>query len=201
MASVSKSPHCLACSIFRLELERLKAQGLFEMDVTYVNSMLHMNPEKLNEVLEQAVGRFQDADQDLVLLYGDCCPRMLELQQEARVACARGFNCCEIFLGSERYRQLRREGVFFLLPEWARQYKTIFKEHLGLEGEMVQTFMRDMHTRIVYLDTGVMDVPHDLLKDIELYSGLPLEIMKIDLGGLINTLQGCLDRLDHHRSS
>ncbi len=191
---------CLACSIFRHELERLQAQGLLNMDVTYLNSMLHMNPGKLDVLVHQAVAAPRAEDQGLVLLFGDCCPRMLDLQNEARVARPKALNCCEILLGSERYRQLRREGAFFLMPEWAHQYKAVFKDHLGLEGAMVQSFMRDMHTRIVYLDTGVMEVPHGLLKEIEDFSGLPVEIKAIDMNELIKTLQGCMDRLDHNAS-
>lgn len=191
---------CLACSIFRHELERLQTQGVLNLDISYLNSMLHMNPEKLDVLVHQAVATPRTADQGLVLLFGDCCPRMLDLQNEARVARPKALNCCEILLGSERYRQLRGEGAFFLMPEWAHQYRAVFKDHLGLEGTMVQSFMREMHTRIVYLDTGVMAVPHPLLKEIENFTGLPIEIMAIDMGELIKTLQGCLDRLDHNAS-
>ena len=49
--------------------------------------------------------------------------------------------------------------VFFLLADWAVHWQDIFKKKLGLCGDTAKLFMQDMHTRLVYFDTGVVKPP------------------------------------------
>ena len=134
---------CLACSIFRKEIESLQASGRLDLAVEYLNSMLHMVPEKLEARLREALEatRQGDPDQEVVLAFGDCCGRMEALEATPGTRRTQGINCCEILLGCEAYRQLRREGAFFLLPEWAHAWRQVFVGQLGLLGPNAQAFM------------------------------------------------------------
>jgi hypothetical protein len=183
---------CLACSIFRREIEVLQASGRFQADVRYLDSMLHLVPERLEARLSELLSRAREAGERVVVAYGDCCPGMGELSRGAPRT--EGLNCCEILLGRAEYRRLRREGVFFLLPEWARRWRHIFATELGLSEETARLFMRDMHTRLVYLDTGHEPVPRTDLEALSAYVGLPWEAMAVTLDPLLASLRAVLGK-------
>jgi hypothetical protein len=180
---------CIACSIFRRELEQFQAEGRTALSMRYLDSMLHMQPERLQERVQALLAEHLARGGDVVLVYGDCCPRMLDYQQLPGVARTAGINCCEILLGRERYRALRREGAFFLMPEWALDWRRAFHDALGPRKETARMLMRDMHTRLVYLDTGLVPAPERELEEIAEYTGLPVERMAVTLDALLAALQ------------
>lgn len=188
---------CLACSIFRDELERLRAEGRTAFTTAYLGSQLHMVPERLQELVRERVRAELGLGNEVLLCYGDCCPGMVDLQDEPGVERTQGINCCEILLGSERYRALRREGAFFLMPEWAHCWRRIFQDTLGLEGETARTFMREMHTKLIYLDTGLVPVPERELGEIAEYAGLPVERLAVTLEPLLENLREASARMGH----
>ena len=47
---------CVACSVFRDELEALRKRGELDLPVRYLDSMLHMRPKRLETQLTAAVG-------------------------------------------------------------------------------------------------------------------------------------------------
>jgi hypothetical protein len=189
------APVCLACSILKREVEHLRQTGTLALSCWYVDSMLHMVPEKLGQVLDrQLAGRHGET----VLLFGDCCAHMVDLEAGAGVARTQGINCCEILLGTTGYHRLRREGAFFLLPEWALEWRRVFQHQLGLRGDCAREFMREMHTRLIYLDTGLVPVPHAALAEVAEYSGLPLEIMAIGLDTLAEAIRKAIERSARH---
>jgi len=182
---------CIACSIFRKEIGALQASGALDMPVEYLNSMLHMVPAQLEVRLQKALreARAQAPDQPLVLAFGDCCGHMDTFASEPGTSRTEGLNCCEIILGHDIYRQLRREGAFFFMPEWAPDWRKIFVGQLGLAGLCAKTFMQDMHTRLVYLDTGILPVPHAELAEASEFLGLPVEILPVSLDPLLANLK------------
>ena len=182
---------CLACAIFRREIEALRASGRLDLPVEYLPSMLHMVPERLDARLEAAMAatRKEVADAPLVLAYGDCCGHMTDYETQPGTGRTQGINCCEIVLGSEVYRRLRREGAFFLMPEWALEWRKVFVGQLGLLGPCAREFMQELHTRVVYLDTGVLPVPHATLAEAGDFLGLPVEVLPVSLDPLLASLQ------------
>jgi hypothetical protein len=191
---------CIACSIFRKEIEALQAAGKLDLPVEFLNSMLHMVPAKLEARLQEALGsaRAQDPDREVVMAYGDCCGHMDTFEAAPGTARTEGINCCEIILGSKTYRKLRKEGAFFLMPEWALSWKQIFVGQLGLLGPCAKTFMQEMHSRMIYLDTGLAPVPHTALQEASEFLGLPVEILPVSLDPLLASLQRAAKAADHH---
>ena len=191
---------CIACSIFRKEIEALQAAGKLDLPVEFLNSMLHMVPAKLEVRLQEALGsaRAQDPDREVVMAYGDCCGHMDTFESAPGTARTEGINCCEIILGSEAYRKLRKEGAFFLMPEWALSWKQIFVGQLGLLGPCAKTFMQEMHSRMIYLDTGLVPVPHVALQEASEFLGLPVEILPVSLDPLLASLQRAAKAVDSH---
>ncbi|HEY3401668.1 MAG TPA: DUF1638 domain-containing protein [Geothrix sp.] len=191
MSPEARTKHCIACSIFKKEIEALQASGQLDLPVEYLNSMLHMVPAKLEARLQESLGaaRTQDPDQEVVMAFGDCCGHMEDFESEPGTSRTEGINCCEIILGRDAYRKLRREGAFFLMPEWALSWKKIFVGQLGLLGPCAKAFMQEMHTKLIYLDTGILPVPHADLEEASDFLGLPMEILPVSLDPLLASLK------------
>jgi hypothetical protein len=190
MKSKKTAKSGIACSIFRKEIESLQKQQRVNIPFRYIGSMLHMNPELLDSCLKKVTEKESQKSDDIVLAFGDCCPNMNELETDKNIVRVCGLNCCEILLGSDLYRKLRAEGVFFLMPEWTLRWREVFQDNLGLEGDNARSFMRDMHTKLVYLDTGLSPIPESHLDEIAKYSGLPVEIMQVSLDHLVDAITG-----------
>ena len=165
----------LSCGIFREEYQQLPETLRLSLDPVFLDSMLHMNPEKLDELLATFLQKY--SQKPALILFGDCCPHMQERGGASCVARTDGINCCEIYLGRERYRQLRKERTFFLMPEWAKRWERVVKHELGLvDKELARDFMAQSMSKAVYIDTGVIPVPEDELAAFEDYTGLLVDV-------------------------
>ncbi len=173
----------IACGIFKREIEELRRREKLSLHCKYLDSMLHMMPALLEYELQENMT--ESSDNQVVLVFGDCQPRMFEMESKPGICRVAGVNCCEIILGKERFYQLRSEGVFFLLPEWAERWKEVFQKYLGFNKDTAKVFMGDMHTKLLYLDTGVVPVPEKVLQAAAEFCGLPVEILKVDLNHLL----------------
>jgi len=192
-------PIVLACSIFKHELELLTNDEDLNFSTQYMSSMLHMDPEQLDNKILENKNNLLSNNKNIVLLYGDCCPNMNTYGKEPGISRTIGINCIEIFLGKEHYRKLRKEGAFFLMPEWTLRWKEVFKYELKLEGEVAREFMNEFHTKIIYLDTEQIEIPSDILNEIKKYTGLPVEILKANTLELKKSLDIALRELQINR--
>ena len=164
--------------------------------VKFLSSMLHMAPDILDRTLMEVVARETAQGHRVVLAFGDCCAHMEDFQDPQRIERTAGINCCEIVLGTEEYRRLRKEGAFFIMPEWALRWREVFHAGLGLSAPNAQELMKEMHTRMIYLDTGQLPIPQEQLAEMVEYTGLPLEIKSVSLAPLLANLQESLRRLE-----
>lgn len=177
-----EKPVCIACSIFKRELLRLKREKLFDLSIIFVDSMLHMQPCVLQQKLTRHIREKRAEGRKVILVFGDCSPCMDQMVEAQSVCRTTGQNCFAILLGKTEYKKKIREGVFFLLPEWVVNWREIFKKGLGLEfQDTAQAFMQSMHTGFLYLDTGLQPVPHQALQEISEFCGLPVTIHKVAL--------------------
>lgn len=165
----------IACSIFKTELEKLREEGKINIPVVYLNSMLHMYPQQLNELLDAKIEEYNNLK--IILAFGDCHARMVDYENNANITRTPGINCCEIFLGSEKYRAYRKEGAFILLPEWAERWKEVFNDHMGFKSSTNATeFMKEMHTKLVFVNTEDK-IKENVVKEIVDYIHLPYEVI------------------------
>lgn len=184
----------VCCGIFRRELGRLGPAALGGARPVFFNSMLHMRPAVLDAKLARLTNDHPESR--FLLVYGDCSPHMAEFSRRDHVRKVAGINCCEILLGPDAYRELRRDGVFFFLPEWTRRWEEVFKHQLGFSDPMLaRDFMHEMHKRLLYLDTGLVEVPHRTLAAIARYFAMPVEVRGIGLECLAAALADGLGRL------
>lgn len=185
----------IACSIFRNELEQLRKEGALNDEIVYLDSMLHMHPEKLAKNLHRELQKFQG--KKVILLYGDCHARI----HESGNSCLKrttGVNCCHIFLGKERYSELRKKGAFIILPEWLDRWKEVFQVELGFaDSKIARRFMNDFHTELVYIDTGFQPVPISILQELSDFTGLSYRIEECNTQNLLNEIQLTRKTLDN----
>jgi hypothetical protein len=183
----------IACSIFRKEIESLKMVLLKESSIHYLDSMLHMTPNLLDQKMSTEVNEELNNGNNVAIIYGECHACMNKLEARNNIKRIAGMNCIEIFLGKEQYRKLRKEGAFFLLPEWCGRWHEVFEKQLGLNMENAKSFMQEMHTQLIYIDTGVTPVPETTLNEISKYTGLPYSILPISLSNLEKAIINLLD--------
>lgn len=181
----------LACSILRPEIEAVMAemrQEGYDVEVSYLDSALHMTPRKLEAVLAA-----QLAPEDMIF-FGDCCAGMRDFERAGHVRVPVP-NCMEWLLGRERYRQLMAAGAFFVQREWATRWKAILQDELGLSDKtLAREFFGGMHKMLVYLDTGMAPVPASQLAEMSAYTGLPLQYETVSLDPLRKTIRTALEK-------
>lgn len=185
----------VCCSVFQAEVEALRQAHWPELEILFQTSMLHMKPDRLAERLDTVVEKERLAGHSVVLIYGDCCLRMAALEALPGVVRTRANNCYALLLGRDEYRRLAHEGVFFLLPEWTRRWREVFTTELGLNKDNASSLMQDMHSKLIYLDTGVEPVPEDALQACARYCGLPCEIRPVALETLRDGIEEAISRL------
>lgn len=184
---------CLACGIFKNDLIKLKDR--LNLRVLYIDSILHMNPEKLEKLINERIKQYQF--HNILILFGDCHANMLDVEKNSRVARVDGINCCDIILGEKRYRELRRAKTFILMNEWVHRWEEVFKVELGFaDSNSAKTFMHDMHSKFVYLYTDNEQIPYEVLEKISEYCGLPYETERYDISYLYKSMLKALKKLE-----
>lgn len=198
--AANKKTVCIACSIFKKEIEGIKNDVTFDADCVYHSSMLHMHPDELDIKLKADKKKYLSENKNILLLYGDCSPNINNIEDNKNVLRTPGVNCIEILLGKKQYRKLNREGAFFLMPEWTLRWKEVFQTELGLNSEIAPDFMREFHRKIVYLDTGYLKVPLKQIDAIEKYTGLKVKVLKTDTKKLVENINKSLTKFTNNNN-
>lgn len=185
----------IGCSVFEAEIQALGAANWPGIELRLITSMLHMEPGRLEGLLREAVDEALAQGHRVVLLYGDCCPRMADIEAMPGVARTQGANCCQLLMGRETWRRLSREGAFFLPLEWLRRWREVFELGLGLHGAEASTVMGVTNQKLVYLDSGLVPPPVALLEACAEFCGLPIATLAVSLEPLRISIQEALDRL------
>ncbi len=190
----------IACSIFKYELEHLQCAGKLDVPVVYMNSMLHMYPKELQTLLDAKIVEHQNFR--IILMFGDCHARMVDYENNPNILRTPGINCCEIILGTEKYKKLRSDGAFILLPEWAERWKEAFIDSMGFKtSKAIKPFMSEMHQKLVYVDTGIQNKNSSLFDEISNYLGLPLEIYESSIDELEKVINRLIKESDNRQKS
>ena len=184
---------CISCSIFRDELNKVLSEAEIEIPVKYINSMLHLEPEKLREALDTKIDGEIRCGKEILLLFGDCHHYMDSYKSNSAIKRVCGVNCIEILIGKEKYQELTKDGAFFFINEWSIRWREIFESQLGLNENIAKSFMQDMHKYLLYINTGLHPVPTKLMDEASEYLGLSWKILDTDTEtlkySLLKTLQ------------
>ena len=173
----------ICCSVLRRELEAFAVRQYPDAELVYIDSMLHMHPEKLRLTIDAALA--VRPDRDCLLVYGDCHAHMHETGRRPHCTRTSAVNCGELPLGRERYRSFRNQKVFLFLPEWTERWREVFIKELGFSDKsLAREFMQESQRRLVYLDTGLIPVPENALEEIADYFGMPVDVLVAPLNEL-----------------
>ncbi|NLF92560.1 MAG: DUF1638 domain-containing protein, partial [Oligosphaeraceae bacterium] len=178
----------LSCGVLKAEMEQLHRDGQIRGELRFLDSMLHMDPQQLQAVLGAELTELDAKGSRVVLVYGDCCSRMLDLVRQFGINRVSAINCAQMLVGRNRYRELMRDQAFMLLPEWAQRWKEILQGELGLHAEVACDLMRENRRELVYLDTAVAPVPWQAIEECAAYTGLPWRVEKVTLDPLLALL-------------
>ena len=182
----------ISCGVLRAELGELLRLGRIRGRQTFLESLLHMDPPRLEARLVSLLEAHGPEPGPVVLVYGDCCPRMLDFAGLYRLSRVDAVNCAQMLVGRVRYRELMRERAFMVLPEWAPRWEEIFKTELGLSEDNARSLMGEHRGSLVYLDTGLAPVPRDALDACADYTGLPWRVERVELDNLFALLSEAL---------
>lgn len=178
----------ICCAVLKEEISYLFQQKFIDGDLLFLDSMLHMNPLLLNEKIENAILQNQRNYDHIFLVYGDCSPGMLDLQDKYHIKRVSACNCIQLLVGKEEYKKYMKNETFVLLPEWTIRWKEVFQNELGLNENTAKDFMNDTRRDLLYLDTGMIDVPLSMIKECSDYLGLNYRILSIGLDPLLQNL-------------
>ncbi len=178
----------LACGVLRAELEELRRRGSIQGELRFLCSMLHMAPQELERAVASLLQEESGKGRRLVLAYGDCCSRMLDLARQFGASRVDAINCAQMLTGKARYRELMKRQSFMLLPEWAPRWREIIQDRLGLSSELASELMGENRGELVYLDTGIVPPPQAELAECAAYTRLPCRIEAVGLETLLSLL-------------
>jgi hypothetical protein len=185
---MSAFTHWICCGVLQEELGELFRRGQIAGEVTYLDSILHLLPGKLEQTLQNRIECSAGQSAKVILVYGDCCPHMFEMARQRGVQRVDAINCAQLLVGRPRYRELMADGAFLMLPEWAGRWKEIFRDELDLSREVALDLMSENRGELVYLDTGLVPVPRLTLDECSEYMGLRLRIEPTPLDALLASL-------------
>ena len=184
----------ICCSVLRRELSVLLTTDYPGAEVCFLDSILHLYPQRLQLEMDKALTA--RGDRACVLIYGDCHAHIKEFSENQHCTRTDAVNCSELLLGRETYRRYRAEKTFIFLPEWTRRWRQIFEKELGFTDQtLAREFMQDNQRSLLYLDTGLFPVPQTSLAEITDYFAMPVEIMPVSLQHLQDSVRSAVDRL------
>ena len=179
-------PCLIYCGVLDAELRHLVDAGRLAAELRPVDAGLCTDPRALGQaVLTQLAGWPR---RPATLVYGYCWPGIDALAARYGARRVPASNCVAMLLGEAEYARALADGCFFLLPQWAGQWRAVFEERLGLAPAVAPDLLGAELRQAVYLDTGVVEYPAESLAGFAAYSGLPVTRRAIGLGRLLRLL-------------
>jgi hypothetical protein len=155
----------IACATVIEEMQPLLPPG---MAYEVLDFGLHLIPNNLKKILQQAIDN-QDGEFNTVILgYGLCSLAVVGLQtRKSTLVIPRVDDCIAIFLGSKNAynEQSRKEpGTYYLTKGWIEVADTPFAEYERLveqygreRADRIMGIILKHYTRLAYIDTGQKD--------------------------------------------
>ncbi|MDR2843004.1 MAG: DUF1638 domain-containing protein [Spirochaetaceae bacterium] len=174
----------ISCGIFKWELESilpyLEKELKKEISVKYLEPSLDVSETKLENAIKEGFSFF--SNQKPALLYGCMChPKMKDIAKNNDAVPAKVSNCVEFLLGSEKKKELDKQGDFYYLTAGGlRLWKEIYKQGHGWDDVDARiNFGR--FDKIIVLDSGLFEISDEALFEFFDFVQVPVEIEKISL--------------------
>lgn len=180
----------IACSILEAEIREI-AKSIPIGEIFLVDSAYHFTPEKLyNKVLEiTQEKRLKEA----ILLYGECSAGFKMPFPGTKIYRLKKHNCIDLLMSSEEEYAFRKNNIMVLLPEWAVRWHELFFTWFGFKPASLKVFMQEMHSEIVCIDDGTIDITESLMSSIEQAAGISCRKKKITLDHLSQSIMQLIE--------
>lgn len=158
----------IACSILKLELDKILEEIQFKPEVLYLDAALHIQPANMRAKIVEQVNALAHRVDAVFLGYGTC-QSLDGIETECRipVLLPKADDCISLLLGIERYaEEVKKEtGTWFMTPGWAEVGARMVIRELHLDrvvkyGKDPMEMARRLFThyrRGLLIDTGVGD--------------------------------------------
>ncbi|MDK9707006.1 MAG: DUF1638 domain-containing protein [Desulforhopalus sp.] len=193
-----QSATIICCSVLRMEVEDILRRELPDIEAIFLDSMLHMHPERLHRVMDESLATL--GNRNCLLIYGDCHPHICDTDKRPHCSRTKAVNCTELLMGEELYRRYRRRKAFVFLPEWTLRWREVFLDELGFrEPSLAREFMQENRSVLVYIDTGIIPVPQKVLDEIADFFAMPVEVLAVSLDSLRRAIDTALAKFAERR--
>ena len=180
----------LGCSIMEREVDYLIKKSRLNVEIKYLDCALHAFPERLCAEIESCLDNIGNT----VLIYGSkCCAHIEKVAAEHGAVLIGAGNCIEMILGPDITGQERYKRAFFLTAGWFAKWYLMVKKTLKWDRNSARLNF-GYCDRMLFVDTGLIEISDREIQDISDYTGLPVEKYKTDLGYFENLLLNALKK-------
>ncbi|MDC7235899.1 MAG: DUF1638 domain-containing protein [Spirochaetales bacterium] len=141
--------YCIACGVFRKDLEEILPALPETPEVEYLEGGLHAEPDLLRKELQSAIDNVPADFQRIILLYGVCGKGIVGLHAASQtIVVPRVHDCISLFLGGTReYRKqfTHKPGTYYISAGW-------YEEQVQTKGKRLRD-MENLKKPSPYADT------------------------------------------------
>lgn len=177
----------VGCGIFKKEITYLLKKNNWAIDTDFLPASLHINFKQLADALQQGLARH--SNEQTIVFYGACHPRMDTILNEAHTVRTLGQNCVAMLLGDAEFNRELANGAFFLLDDWAQHWDDIIFKTFGSNINVIRAIFHDQHRYLLGLRTPCSDDFSQEAAHISTMLELPLQWRDVTLNHLENVLQ------------
>ena len=182
----------LACGALAREiLDLIKANGWSHMDLHCLPAILHVDPRKIPNAVEQAVLKYRDNYDEVFVVYADCGTGgvLQQLCEKLGVEMVQGPHCYSLFEGNEAFAAQDEIFSFYLTDFLVRQFDAFVVKPLGLDRhpELRKTYFGNYKSLVYQAQTDDPELTYLAKKHAERL-GLAFERRLTGYGDLETTL-------------
>lgn len=186
----------VGCGILHKEVNHLIRQHGWNLETRFLQAALHNQVTQLGQQLDQALDEEGHQQRQTIVFYGCCHPGMELLLDRHKTVRTQGQNCIAMLLGHEEFMAELEQGSYFLLEEWAVNWRQRLSEVFGSNRAVVREIFQDCHRRVLALRTLCSDDFSREAREVADYLDLPLLWMDAPLHHLEAVLIDVLRRKD-----
>ena len=179
----------ISCGIFKEELEYLLREKGLDWKILYLEAALHVNFDRLQTALVEALEQNHKEGAELKVLYGHCHPQIIEILDRYDAKKIDAGNCLEAMVGPAEIRRLNQEAkAFFLSVGWVNNWEKMFalgKKDFSFDFKT----MFDGYERIIVFDTGIIPIDEEKVERFSKFTKLPVERKPITLDYFLNLIE------------
>lgn len=182
----------VGCGILQKEVEFLIAKNNWSLTTDFLPASLHIDFNCLACALRTGLSRH--ANEQTIVFYGACHPRMDDILSEAHTLRTLGQNCIEMLLGEEEFNRELANGAYFLLDNWAHNWDAVIAKTFGSNINVIRDIFHDQHRYLLCLRTPQSDDFSLEAVHIGAMLDLPVQWREVSLEHLENVLQTAIRR-------